>query len=873
MILAHVLVWTYLSTVAFSHETTCPEHEIAGKVAIAADCFASMGGYKLSQIPANEQLYLRLNFYRMPKQDDGLILVFYPGSQSELEQTVTVLETRMIGESNWQEIEVPLPGFDVNHPHPIVAWIPTKDDTNLANRLSRFTDQRIYGQTPDSKLIPDFQRDSYGSGKIYLQEYENLWISGIEFISRPKPKYLDESQMLNHVRHNALTSGQVLFYIARLSPMILAGLSLILLLLSCKRFSYQSALLICIPLVFSSALFLYPIAEWTHEIDKIRLQGLLSRLQNQLTELNKCKEDALRAIESEIPKLFDSILESTPELKPVQKFSEEVQKSQLSLERLEKITDPQLLQNQLEMELNHTATFCEKQPDNMFCRGLKLPNSTVYSTINPDVRQKIRELIMIRSPLASKIGELETKHGLAFRITNGSEFYHSKVFGSGIHYKLGFVYVFLQVIHLRLKQDPNWIEHVKTIRKFVYDGGGDLAYIDAYLNQPDRFQISGAEEKDAGFRYHYLWTYKSKGQQTWIASITLRPQRLLTELANLASQRYKDLVGFSGSMVTLNHPLRQEANSSHLEMLDLARFHNDPTYLVFYDKDGCIWPVYTRQLDWFDETKAVASLNLHQEFWNILIGDLLVLILLLLTVLGIVILNMVSARRITAFLSQIVSSAQQISAGNYAFRLQQKDSGDFAFITGQWNRLTQSLQEKQNLMEFLSSSSQQRIVSQNNLSQRQFVSVLFAAHPEGEEKLIAVLEFLHKQIEIRGGWIDKFTGTAILSVFEGGDCALNASLCALELASLQNLAVGVASGELVLGQVGSKYRKDYTVIGDTVNMAARLEAWVIAKGSGVCIDSHTYSEIKTHKIASEFTHNCIRLKGKREEQHVYASIA
>ena len=92
-------------------------------------------------------------------------------------------------------------------------------------------------------------------------------------------------------------------------------------------------------------------------------------------------------------------------------------------------------------------------------------------------------------------------------------------------------------------------------------------------------------------------------------------------------------------------------------------------------------------------------------------------------------------------------------------------------------------------------------------------------------------------VAANGGWIDKFIGDAVMAVFDKGTEEENAS-CAISCAnrvfillpqvrkgifSEGNIGVGIHSGELVMGDVGSHSRRNFTVIGDTVNAASRLE--------------------------------------------------
>ena len=106
------------------------------------------------------------------------------------------------------------------------------------------------------------------------------------------------------------------------------------------------------------------------------------------------------------------------------------------------------------------------------------------------------------------------------------------------------------------------------------------------------------------------------------------------------------------------------------------------------------------------------------------------------------------------------------------------------------------------------------------------------------EKLFALLsEQLALQVDMvydHGGYIDKFGGDGVMAVFDGGGRALQACLCALrimdsarggdggESARIHHLGIGVHGGRAIIGNIGSQEHLDYSVIGTTVNLAARL---------------------------------------------------
>ncbi len=138
-----------------------------------------------------------------------------------------------------------------------------------------------------------------------------------------------------------------------------------------------------------------------------------------------------------------------------------------------------------------------------------------------------------------------------------------------------------------------------------------------------------------------------------------------------------------------------------------------------------------------------------------------------------------------------------------------------------------------------------------------------------------------KEIIAQGGYIDKFIGDAIMAVFRGDyhlDRAIDASLAVrTKINSLPpfdegfsftpKVSIGINSGEMISGNIGSVSlrRLDYTVIGDVVNTAQRLQA--AAAHDQVLIDEKCYTKVKE-------SFNCrkvgeVSLKNKSNPMVVY----
>lgn len=147
---------------------------------------------------------------------------------------------------------------------------------------------------------------------------------------------------------------------------------------------------------------------------------------------------------------------------------------------------------------------------------------------------------------------------------------------------------------------------------------------------------------------------------------------------------------------------------------------------------------------------------------------------------------------------------------------------------------------------------------------RGFTSLSEQISPEQVVSLLS--DYLGKVSEIvfrHKGTIDKFIGDAVFAVFGApvshGDDALRAVQTGIEMIALVEslgpkwteiigrplkVGVGINTGEAVVGNIGSEMRYDYTCIGDTVNLGARLEALTKELGVPMLISEYSAAELK-----------------------------
>ena len=120
-------------------------------------------------------------------------------------------------------------------------------------------------------------------------------------------------------------------------------------------------------------------------------------------------------------------------------------------------------------------------------------------------------------------------------------------------------------------------------------------------------------------------------------------------------------------------------------------------------------------------------------------------------------------------------------------------------------------------------------------------------------------------IEEESGVVDKFMGDGIMAIFTPGasqhhaTAAVRAGLRMQQRlgelrrsnANMRNLQmrIGINTGEVVAGNIGSETRMDYTVIGDNVNVASRIEN--ACRPDGVLVSGSTWASVNTAAGASK----------------------
>ncbi|HTO14084.1 MAG TPA: CHASE2 domain-containing protein [Candidatus Binatia bacterium] len=213
--------------------------------------------------------------------------------------------------------------------------------------------------------------------------------------------------------------------------------------------------------------------------------------------------------------------------------------------------------------------------------------------------------------------------------------------------------------------------------------------------------------------------------------------------------------------------------------------------------------------------------------------------------------------------------------------------------------------EKRRLSQFFSPEVLREVVrhrDDNSLgSTRRLVTVLFSdirgfttlsERLEPEQVAEMLREYLTEMTEIvfrNGGTVDKYIGDCVMALynapFPDPDHAVKAVRTGLEFqektlevsrrweeklgVQIRN-GVGINTGEAVVGTMGSRQRLEYTAIGDTINLGARLESITKEYGVGIIVSEYTHKLLKDEFMTRELGE--VIVKGKSQPVKIFGVL-
>jgi adenylate cyclase len=257
-------------------------------------------------------------------------------------------------------------------------------------------------------------------------------------------------------------------------------------------------------------------------------------------------------------------------------------------------------------------------------------------------------------------------------------------------------------------------------------------------------------------------------------------------------------------------------------------------------------------------------------------------------------------RSIARPLAQLADKMALVAKGDYAAKTVVLDDDEIGELKAGFNEMVDGLAERERLKDtfgrYVSVEVAKRLVETGAVSlggESIEATILFSDIREftqmsermPPQELVAFLNtyfsYVTEPITAHNGMINKFIGDAVMAVFAPQfgsknhvDDAVRAALGMREkLAELNarggpeiRFGVGLHTGTLVAGNIGTEKRLEYTVIGDTVNVASRIEGQNKDLGSVILISEAVHARLSPELRASLKDERCDNVKVKGREQ-------
>jgi adenylate cyclase len=268
------------------------------------------------------------------------------------------------------------------------------------------------------------------------------------------------------------------------------------------------------------------------------------------------------------------------------------------------------------------------------------------------------------------------------------------------------------------------------------------------------------------------------------------------------------------------------------------------------------------------------------------------------------------SKTISGPLKNLSAAAGRIKEGEFNISVQTKNRDEIGLLTESFVEMSRGLAERERLKDTFGRFINKEIAEKAMKGElklggeNRYVTVFFSDIRDFtaiSERMSPqdVVEFLNSYlvrmvgcVTKTGGVVDKFIGDAIMAIWGApvttGNVARDALAC-VRAALLMRVALGeynrsrgtkerprlrigcgINTGDVVVGQIGSKERMEYTVIGDTVNLASRTEALNKPFGTDILITGNTWDLVKDYVIVEEMPG--VTVKGKEAPIRMFAVI-
>lgn len=265
------------------------------------------------------------------------------------------------------------------------------------------------------------------------------------------------------------------------------------------------------------------------------------------------------------------------------------------------------------------------------------------------------------------------------------------------------------------------------------------------------------------------------------------------------------------------------------------------------------------------------------------------------------------SKTISQPVKRLVAATMEVERGNFQLKIRPSTKDEIGDLTWSFSKMVVGLDERDKIKDALGKFVNKEIAELAAKGQislggerkeaavffsdiRSFTAISESLSPE------EVVEFLNEYmsamvdcVENTFGVVDKFIGDAVMAVWGApishGNDTENAVDTALmmrkaleefnigrggERKPIIKIGSGINTGPVIAGQIGSENHMEYTVIGDAVNLASRIEGLNKPFGTDILISEHSYALVEgIYHVAAMPP---IKVKGKSKPVHIYAVL-
>lgn len=242
------------------------------------------------------------------------------------------------------------------------------------------------------------------------------------------------------------------------------------------------------------------------------------------------------------------------------------------------------------------------------------------------------------------------------------------------------------------------------------------------------------------------------------------------------------------------------------------------------------------------------------------------------------------SRLVMSPIRKLSQASQSVATGNLTTRVTLQRADEFGALADEFNRMVGELQDKQRLREtfglHVGEGAAEQILAQDPGlgGQVREITALFCdirgftalsagrAPTEVVARLNTFLDVMVDIVELRhGGMINKYLGDGFMALFGAGaresahaEAAVSAARDMLAAETSFTIGIGIHTGSAIVGNIGSPRRLEYTAIGDTINLAARLEGLTKTLGVPMLFSHATRERLPDAMAVRALGHHAVR---------------